>query len=152
MDGEAVTVAGAWLAETAWVVVEFDSIATASLTLVEATPIVVVGGSVVVVVEVEVDVTGVGLVDVVEEDVVDDELVVVVAGVVDGTVSPPLAAVTSAIKSPTTQALRFSPGQVVLLIVLCPARVRVVTEAPDGHLFDPREVNDTVEPGEVATS
>ena len=43
------------------------------------------------------------------------------------------------------------PGQVVLLIVLCPAMVGVVTEAPDGHLFDPRDVNDTVEPGEVAT-
>ena len=102
MDGEAVTVAGAWLAETARVVFEIDSIATASLALVEATAIVVVGGTVVVVVEVEVDVTGVGLVDVVEEDVVDDELVVVVAGVVDGTASLPLAAVTSAIKSPTT--------------------------------------------------
>lgn len=39
----------------------------------------------------------------------------------------------------------------MLLIVLCPAMVGVVTAAPDGHLFDPRDVNDTVEPGEVAT-
>ncbi len=70
--------------------------------VVETNPVVVVGGSVAVVVEVEVDVVGVGLVDVVEEDVVDDELIVVEAGIVDVTASPPLAAVTSAINPPST--------------------------------------------------
>jgi CRISPR/Cas system-associated exonuclease Cas4 (RecB family) len=107
VDGGAATVAGTRLAETACVAVETDSLATISLArVVETNPVVVVGGSVVVVVvvevEVEVDVAGVGLVDVVEEDVVDDELVVVEAGIVDGTASPPLAAVTSAINPPTT--------------------------------------------------
>jgi hypothetical protein len=86
-------------------------------------------------------------------DVVDVEVDVVSTAVVlvdSAGGAPPRTAWTSPVNDVVTMSNRASPGQDVLLIVLCPVMVGVVTVAPNGHRLDPPDVKLTCEPGEVA--
>jgi hypothetical protein len=87
--------------------------------------------------------------DGVDADVEVASTEVVLVGSAGG--APPRTAWTSPVKDVVTMSKRESPGQDVLLIVLCPVIVGAVTVAPDGHRLDPREVKLTCESGEVAT-
>src|SRR5690606_20186728 len=104
--------------------------------------------------EVMLDVDEVVLVDVVDVDVVDD--VVLGAAVVGGAVgagggggctgAPPVA---RRAKVPSViRRWAASPGQAVVLMSRCPLIVGVVTEAPAGWRFEPRDVKVVVAPGD----
>lgn len=111
-----------------------------------------VGGNVVVVGTVVVVVEDVVVLVVVVGDevvVVGDEVVVGLVGVLGVKLPVTRNWSTSEMSPDTTYSLRWSPGHDVWLIVRCPVIVGVATSEPDACRFDPLDVKDTCDPGEV---